>query len=433
MFYQCSTIYYIGGTLASKTFKMPATFKYYIRENRPNNKGECPVYLRITCDRKKRYHLTGIRIKPKDWNDGDESVRRSHRTYNKINEDLEILLDRAKEAARELRRENKESASAIRDRLVGASTNNFFTLGEKHLKELELNKQYHLRKLTKSTLSKLEEFNGSRNLLFTEITSEYLEKFQDYLKHKKGNKGSTIRKNMGNIRSIVDKAIKKRLIFRDPFEDFEPAKIGKTSYKPKLTYEEIQRIEDLDLPNGTNLWHSRNAFILSFYFCGMRFGDLASLKWENVADGSLEYQMSKTGNTINIEIPDGAERILKLYRSKEQKPPDYIFPYCQGLSKEERQDSMEVKQTISSWNAVVNGQDNKNKVSGLKQVAKLAKIDKTISMHVARHSFAQHMAEKGVSMYEMMILLGHKSLKTTENYLDTINVKVGNKTLKKIF
>lgn len=412
---------------------MPATFKYYLREDRPNNKGECPIYLRITCDRKKKYHNTGIRIKPKDWHVKDEVVRRSHRTYNKLNDDLDILLNKAKDSARELRREKKESAGAIKDRLIGASTDNFFHLAEKHLKDLELNKQYHLKKLTNSTLSKLEEFNGSRNLLFTEITSEFLEKFQSFLKHKKGNKGSTIRKNMGNIRSVLDMAKKKRLIFRDPFEEFEPAKIGKTTYKPKLTIEEIKRLESLDLPDGHNLWDSRNCFILSFYFCGMRFGDLATLKWKNVADGSLEYQMSKTGNTINIEIPEGAERILKLYRTDDKKSDDYIFPFCEELSSEDRKDSMRVKQKISNWNAVVNGQDNENKVSGLKQIAKMAEIDKTISMHVARHSFAQHMAEKGVSMYEMMILLGHKSLKTTENYLDTINVKVGNKTLKQIF
>jgi len=412
---------------------MPATFKYYLREDRPNNKGECPIYLRIICDRKKKYHNTGIRIKPKDWHVKDEVVRRSHRTYKKVNDDLDILLNKAKDAARELRRENKESAGAIKDRLIGASTDNFFTLAEKHLKELEMNKQYHLRKLTNSTLSKLEEFNGTRNLLFTEITSEYLEKFQSSLKHKKGNKGSTIRKNMGNIRTVMDIAKKKRLIFRDPFEEFEPAKIGKTSYKPKLTIDEIKKLESLDLPEGNNLWHARNAFILSFYFCGMRFGDLATLKWRNVTNSSLEYQMSKTGNTINIEVPEGAERILKLYRTDNQQAHDYIFPFCEELSLEERKDPMKVKKTISNWNAVINGQDNKNKVSGLKQIAKMAEIDKTISMHVARHSFAQHMAEKGVSMYEMMILLGHKSLKTTENYLDTINVKVGNKTLKKIF
>lgn len=412
---------------------MPATFKLSLRPDKENIKGEHPIYLRITCDRKKRYLNTGIKLEPKYWHDKNEVVRRSHRTYSKINDELDRLVEKAKEASRVLRRENKESASAIKDRLVGASTDNFFTLADKHLEQLELNKQYHLRKLTKSTLSKLEEFNKSRNLLFTEITTEYLEKFQSFLKHKKGNKGSTIRKNMGNIRSVLDLAKKKRLIFRDPFDEFEPAKIKRTSYKPKLSHKEIQKIEVLDLPVGSNLWHARNAFILSFYFCGMRFGDLATLKWKNVSGGSLEYQMSKTGNTINIEVPEGADRILKLYEADDSGPEDYIFPFCKSLSEADSKDPMRVKQAISTWNAVVNGQDNDNKVSGLKKVAKLAEIEHTVSMHIARHSFAQHMAEKGVSMYEMMILLGHKSLKTTENYLDTINVKVGNKTLKKIF
>ena len=268
--------------------------------------------------------------------------------------------------------------------------------------------------------------------MFTEINSSYLEGFKKFLIQKKKNKGSTIQKNIGNIRTIIDSARKQGLIFRDPFEDFEPVKLGKTKYKPKLSYQEIQKIENLPLESNGILWHARNAFILSFYLCGMRFGDLATLKWENVSGGTLEYQMSKTGNTLNVEISEGAEKILSRYRSENSNSKEYIFPFCAGLGSNGKVSDMVIKQKISSWNAAINGQ-NAGKVSGLKKIAELAEIDKSLSMHVARHSFAQHMADKGVSIYKMMILLGHKSLKVTEQYLDTINVKVGNDTLKEIF
>lgn len=403
---------------------MPSTFILELREDRPNKRGECPVRLKITCNKKRKYYNTGFWIESKQWNKDKEKVRGNHPNYHKLNDGLDQILETAKEAARTLRLDNRESAQAIKDRLVGASNDNFFTLAEEHVEELRVNKQFYQRKQTKATIKKLKEFNRSESLLFTEINSDYLTRFQQFMK-KKGNQGSTIRKNLGDIRRIIDIAYKRRLIFHDPFKEFEPIAIQKPAYKPKLTLEEIKAMEELDLEKGSNIWDARNCFILSFYFCGMRFGDLCTLTWRNVEGETLEYQMSKTGNNINIHIPDGAYPVLDRYKLEKKDLDEYVLPFCKRLEKEDRKDSMKVKQVVSSWNANIN--------SCLKEVAKKASITKSISMHVARHSFAQFMASKEVSKYDMMILLGHTSIKTTENYLDTINVKVGQDTIRRIF
>jgi len=230
---------------------------------------------------------------------------------------------------------------------------------------------------------------------------------------------------MGDIRRIIKIAKKKHLIFNDPFDGFDAVAVLKPKYKPKLTYQQIKEIEKLNLTRNTVIWHARNAFILSFYFCGMRFGDLAALRWENVSNGNLEYQMSKTRNNIHIEIQEGARKILNLYDTPDKDPTDFVLPFCNKLSESERKKPNELKRTISSWNANIN--------DSLKDVAKAAKISTNVSMHVARHSFAQHIANRGFSKYDMMQLLGHTSIKTTENYLDTINVEVKNETIRKAF
>src|SRR5699024_9880523 len=103
-------------------------------------------------------------------------------------------MDRAREAARLLRRENMESAEAIKDRIIGASKENFFAMAASHLEQLERNDQFYLRKQTKATLSKLKDFNGSESLLFTEINARYIDKWQHWMQSELGNKGSTIRK-----------------------------------------------------------------------------------------------------------------------------------------------------------------------------------------------------------------------------------------------
>lgn len=407
---------------------MPATFKYIIRENRANSRGECVIYLRITCNRKKKYYNTGSRIEPKYLRDNPTPgywIKKSHPNYQTINEDLELILEDAKKAARTLRREDKESADNIKARLVGASKDDFFSFAFDHVDQLEKDDQFYLRKQTKATLSKLAEFNGSENLSFTEINTPFLEKFQRWMQKEKGNKGSTIRKNMGDLKRLLKLARKEHLIYRQPFEDVEFIKINEPGYKTKLSYKQIQKIESLDYPEGSTVWHARNAFILSFYFCGMRFGDLASLRWENVKDGVLTYRMGKTDTEIKVNIRDQAQKLLDMYRTDKDDPKDFIFPFCKDLSGKDRNNPNEIRRKVSSWNANIN--------QYLDDVAEDADIDEDISMHVARHSFAQHGVSKGLSKYKMQMLLGHASVKTTEKYLKKIDVDVINESMDIIF
>jgi site-specific recombinase XerD len=407
---------------------MPATFKYIIRENRTNKRGECVIYLRITCNRKKKYHNTGTRIEPKYLRDNPSPgywIKKSHPNYQTINEDLDLIIEDAKKAARMLRREDKESAENIKARLVGASKDDFFAFAYDHVDQLEKDDQFYLRKQTKATLSKLAEFNGSENLSFTEINTPFLEKFQRWMHKEKSNKGSTIRKNMGDMKRLLKLARKQHLIYRQPFEDFEYLEINDPGYKTKLSYNQIQKIEALDYPEGSTVWHARNAFILSFYFCGMRFGDLASLRWKNVKDGILNYRMGKTDTEIKVNIREQAQTFLDMYRTDQDDSEDFIFPFCEGLSKRDRNNPNEIRRKVSSWNANIN--------QYLDDVAEDAKIDEDISMHVARHSFAQHGVSKGLSKYKMQMLLGHASVKTTERYLKKIDVDVINESMDIIF
>lgn len=405
---------------------MPATFKFYIRSDRPNGKGECPIYLRITHNRKKKYHNTGIRISPSHWNAERQEVRRSHNSYTKLNEQLELIEEDAKQARRELARQKKVSANAIKSRIDGASRDNFFTLANAYIKELKQNNQFYTKKQTKVAFKKLKKFNGSVNLLFSEIDTEFLERFQSYMANEIGNKGSTIRKNMGAIRKVVKKAVKQHLMPHDPFEQLELPERKDPGYKAKLSYKQIQRMGNLELQRNSNRWHARNTFILSFYFCGMRFGDIASLRWKNVSGSRLNYKMNKTAHPINVKIPEPANRFLSFYEQEDKESMDFILPYLQDLNKQQAKDPAIVRSKISSWNALVNAE--------LKKVAIEAEIDEKVSMHVARHSFASYgVSNKELSVYKMMGLLGHQSLKTTENYLKRIDVEANDEAMDEIF
>jgi len=408
---------------------MPATFHYYLREQRANHKGECPIYLRITCNRKLKYYNTGIRINPSDWRDDKEEVRRTHSTYNKLNEELDILLAEAKKAARVLRRNNKESAVAIRDRLIGASKENFFIMADEELATLERNDQYYLKKQTKATISKLKEFNGSKNLLFTEINSDFLTRFQEWMRDEKGNKGSTIRKNMSDMRRILERAKDANLIFNDPFGDVKAIKQKKPKQKVKLTHDQIKAMANLSLPKNSVKWNARNVFVLSFYLNGVRFGDMAKLSWDQIDNGRLSYRMSKTGSVMYFPIPDPGKVILDKYRDTKNGEDVFVFPFLNGLSKRDRNDKTKVENKVSSSLTQVN--------EAIKEVGKQAKIKESIAdqitTHVARHSFAQYLVDKGVSIYEISRQLRHSKVSTTENYLDRLGLQAKDQTMDNPF
>lgn len=408
---------------------MPATFKYFVYDDRTDTNGECAIYLRITCQKKKKYYNTGMRVAPHYLRDNPRVgywIKKSHRTYRKLNQDLEGIFNQAKKAAQLLRSENKESAAAIKDRMIGASKKNFFVMADDELQELEENDQFYLKKQTNATLSKLEEFNGSKDLKFTEINSDYLSRFQKWMQDEKDNKGTTIRKNMSDMRRILERAKEAKLMFSDPFDDVKPVKQKDPEPKVKLTHDQIEAMANLSLPEDSTNWHARNVFVLSFYFNGIRFGDLARLKWKDVENERLSYRMSKTGNVVYFAIPDQAEEILDLYRNENKSNNDYIFPFLARLPK---YDKTTVENQISKKLASVN--------KAIKKVGKKAEINEDIadqiSSHVARHSFAQYLVDKGVSIYEISRQLRHTKVSTTENYLDRLGLQAKDQTMDNPF
>jgi len=426
---------------------MPATFHFYLRTDQPDKNGECKIYLRITHNRKMKYVSTGIKVKPDkpnkpgsgNWNPDTKNerwVRKSHRNYAALNRELKTIKDNAEAARGELVRQKRVSSDSIRKLLEYNSKDNFFEIAEEYQQEIK-EQSFYTWKQNKVAIEKVKKFHGSDHLPLNHIDRVFLTKLVNFMQSSPyNNKASTIHKNFGAIKAVLDRAVLHKPLPVNPMNDMAfklPKKNGSTS-KTKLTNKQIKAIEGLKLEPGSKEWHARNAFILSYYFCGIRVGDLCMLTWKNVKNDRLNYVMGKTGNEINVKIPNGAKPYLEAYRSKDSKESDYIFPFLSDLTPKERKNSEAVKSKISSWNAMINGKKSGDNLTGLKKVAELAEINEPVSMHVARHSFAQYAVEaKGVPTYRLMILLGHQNIKTTMQYLKTINVTVADDTIDAIF
>jgi len=230
-------------------------------------------------------------------------------------------------------------------------------------------------------------------------------------------------------------------IDHDPF-----ATVDKVSKEPadrvKLSIEQINQIKALQLGKGSALWHIRNYFLFSFYNAGIRFSDMCRLTWGNLVDGRLMYKMQKTGGKKSIKQQEPMYRILfqyvdrpgsylmfaqwepqEAYYVRQADNPveifeatvreyasshknDLIFP----LLDKHYDDPAEIRKKIGSKNARVNLK--------LKDLAKEAGIDASVSFHVSRHSFANHANKKDLDLYQISKALAHSDLKTTQQYLD---------------
>jgi len=156
--------------------------------------------------------------------------------------------------------------------------------------------------------------------------------------------------------------------------------------KQILTPDEIQLLVKTPITNE----QVKKAFIFSL-FTGLRFSDIINLKWFNIDfnNNILNFTQEKTQEQVNLKLHTSALKVL----GKPRKPKDFVF-------------------NLPSHTAC-------NK--GLKHWVKKAGINKTITWHCARHSFATNIIFFGADVNTASKLLGHTSLRFTERYTHVVN------------
>lgn len=405
-----------------------ATFNFVLREKQ-NRLGENPIYLRITSNRKHKYISTGVSVKSKDWNPINQEVRRSHDYYKTLNETLKLKRIEVQNAHNELLKQGNESAKAIRERVKTTAKADFFELGEVLYNDYFKARKYYASKTLLVVLKKVEEFHGERELPLKNVDSTFLQGFIEFLRTEYSNNDSTINKNFEPIRKIIQLGIKSYLITSNPIDLIKVPPRRPVEQKTKLTIEQINTIEALNLKPGSWEWNVRNAFLFSFYSGGIRFGDICCLKWSNVKNGKLSYQMNKNKKGFSTELNQYQSNILQQYSGEDNQ---YIFPFLKNGV--DYSDPIELRKAISSNNAQANGKVEPGGETGLKLIARMAGIDENISFHVSRHSFAQYaVSVRGLDVYELMQTLRHSKIETTAKYLKGLSEELADKAMKKVF
>lgn len=217
-----------------------------------------------------------------------------------------------------------------------------------------------------------------------------------YVEHKSGGKlgANTCNMYYSKLAAALNEAYKKGLISANPanrLEDSEKAKTQQTE-RAYLTAEELKTLTAATCPNE----QVRAAFLFSC-MCGLRWSDIKALTWAKVNAAAdpwqVETRMLKTQKILYL--PLSAEAVKLMPPRGDKGPQDLVF-------------------TLPSFNST-----NKD----IRAWVKRAGIEKYITFHCARHTFATLMLTLGADLYTTSKLLGHSDIKNTQVYAAIVDKK----------
>jgi integrase/recombinase XerD len=232
-----------------------------------------------------------------------------------------------------------------------------------------------------STLAyKLKSFTKREILPCNEITPAFVEKFKAYLESHLN--GQTPYDYFKKFKYVLAKAVKRGYFKTNPAADIKIRK-GKCKVKDTLTIEEAKLLLETHCPNQ----EVKRAFLLCIY-TGLRFCDVSVLRWEHIKGGVLEMVQSKTNERVTVPLQN---EVLGLLGPRDHNGIRiFNLPSHTGCLK-----------NLRSW-------------------LKNAGIEKHITWHCARHSFATLLIANDVDVLLTSKLLGHTSLTHTLRYVRVV-------------
>lgn len=425
---------------------MATTFAFELA-NSANRSGEWPVYIRLTQERKKKRVKTNVLVRRKsEWNPkarNENWVRTSDPEYASKNEALRLELKKVKETYTDQAEVGAVSLQKVADAYRTADVSpSLMDYVEKLATQLEATGHIRNAKTYRKFKHKLELFRPG-GVVFADIDIAFVTDFEAFLSTLPNQRRpdqrlaiNSIHTEMKTFRAILKRAVVVDKIIKDtPFQDYK-LKEEKTT-KDKLTREEMDAIIGLDLPMDSLLRHTRNAFLLSYYCAGVRVGDLIQLRWSNISpDGRISYVMDKTDKARDLVMIRQVKDIFAEYDGEHGKD-DYIFPFLDNKAPWAKYatPSMKKRMPVDTMKLMYNkiGAVNALLNKYLGKLAKMAGIEKKVSFHVSRHSFAFQALQDDIDPMTIKGALAHGSLLTTETYLKDFEIQELDNTLQKMF
>lgn len=383
---------------------------FQIKKSKADGSGKAPIYCRITLDKVRSEFTTKQMISPTKWNaDGafakgtSEDIKQLNNRLSKIKTDLykhyEILKDSGKLI----------NVEALKNLYFGITEKQFsivetYDYHNSQMKEL-IGKDYaagtyeRFQTSKKHTVEFLTHNYKKSDALLSEVDHKFINDYMHYLKVNRNISHNTATKYLTNFKKIVLLAFKNGWIKSNPFLNYK-FKLAEIE-RDFLTKEELQSIADKNYQNSR-----LEAVADMFLFCcytGLAFVDVQKLSLNHITtdikgNKVIKLLRTKTDTKSVILIIDRAQEIINKYANhKKPGSKDKLLP-------------VNTNQIMNSY---------------LKEIATLCNIEKNLTMHVARHTFATTVAlQNGLPIESVSKALGHTNIKTTQHYAKILDHKV---------
>lgn len=383
---------------------------FYIKRAKANNLGVCPIYTRVTVNTKRFEFSTTKSINPEKWSSEGNKVRGASEEARSINNHLDYLKNQVLEAEKKLFKKDIHITSEnLKNQLFGLSETKrmlvpIFQDHNNKIKEL-VGKEYAPGTLQryKTSLSHTVDFLKWKynvdDIDINRIDYAFIADYEFYLRSVRNCANNTTVKYIKNFHKIIKICLDNDWMIKNPFSNYK-AKLKEVE-REYLSEDEIQSLINKEFTID-RLSLVRDIFVFSC-FTGLAYVDVKNLTTNNInygIDGGkwIFTHRQKTESASKIPLLPIPEMIVEKYKN---------HPQC------------------SNQNKLLPILTNQRMNSYLKEIAAACNINKELTFHIARHTFATTVTlTNGVPIESVSKMLGHKNLKTTQHYAKVLDRKV---------
>jgi integrase/recombinase XerD len=386
---------------------------FYLKKQKLNN-GLAPVVVRIAHGGKRAEISLVQKIDPAKWNKHKEELISTDATAKIFNRQVNEIRGRLYEIYRELQLSKSQiSCTIIRNKYLGHEEDEYTLclLMDYHNTTMKDHLQLGTAKNYWTTQKYIKEFLKEKlkidDIFLQQLNYKLLADFEMFLRtHVPGENqkpcgNNTVMKHIERFRKMVSMAVRNDWLKQDPFIKFKPNFIRKD--RGFLSEKELTAIEDKEI-SIARIEVVRDMFVFSCY-TGLAYTDARNLSVEQIQfgiDGKkwVIINRQKTGVQANLPLLPKALAIIEKYKD---------HPKCKSTGK--------ILPMIS----------NQPFNSFLKEIAIICGINKNLTHHLARHTFATTVCLlNGISMEATSSMLGHTSLRTTQIYGKILPQRISN-------
>ncbi|WP_152287537.1 site-specific integrase [Flavicella marina] len=383
----------------------------WVNTSRAKN-GQADLFARVTVNQKRVNISLKRKIDIATWEKGRGCVRGNGAKARIINQYIDQVKSELFQAYQELRSEKELiTAEAIKARFLGEEEQKYTLLEMFDYHNKKMGRKLHPVTLRhyltsqKYLIEYIESEYKRSNLNLNKLSYAFLIGFENFLLSYKPKKGyskignNTVMKHIQRLRKMVTMAFHMEWIDKDPFVKFKSS--FDKSERDFLTERELGYIESYN-SNSEKLMVVKDLFVFSCY-TGISYIDIMNLTEQNLLlgiDGNIWIitKRHKTDTPVKVPILPKAQLILDKYKDHPRTAVSKtLLPVISN-------------QKINSY---------------LKEIASLSEINKRLTFHMARHTFATTVTlSNGVPIETVSKMLGHTKITTTQIYAKVIERKV---------